>query len=82
MSPGDKVARAFAVFREPALATFDATMHASYGAAAQLERWRAALEDVAKHTPEDAETKRLRLEITVRKNGREAQVVRYASAPR
>ncbi len=59
----------------PELATFDATMHASYGEAAQVERWRAALADVAAHVPEDAETRELVLDITVRKNGREPHVV-------
>ncbi len=34
---------------EPNLATFGVTMHASYSAAAQVERWHAALDDVAAH---------------------------------
>jgi hypothetical protein len=56
--------------KEPALSTFGQTFAASYGAAAQLQRWGAALHDVAQHIPEDTETRALELEITVRKNGR------------
>jgi hypothetical protein len=68
--------------REPALATFDTVMHASYGADAQLARLQAALDDVATHTPEDVETERLTLEVSVRKNGKEPYVVHLSSAPR
>jgi hypothetical protein len=67
---------------EPGLAIFDATIHASYSAGAQIARWHAALEYVAAHTPEDAETKRLVLTLTVRKNGHEPQTFRFESAPR
>lgn len=56
---------------EPALASFDTTFHASYSAAAQVARWEGALDDVASHLTEDAETKRLRLDLTVRRNGHE-----------
>jgi hypothetical protein len=62
---------------KPELSSFDATMHASYGAAAQLARWHAALDDVARHIPDDAETRALVLEISVRRNGHEASVVRF-----
>lgn len=61
---------------------FDREVHASYGAAAQLARLQAALDDVATHLPDDAETKRLLLDVTVRKNGREAQVHHLTSAER
>jgi hypothetical protein len=64
------------------LAIFDAEISAGYGAAAQVARWQAALDDVATHTPDDAETRRLLLDITVRRNGREPYVVRLASAER
>lgn len=64
---------------QPALGTFDVTMHAAYGEAAQLERLRAALDDVATHTPEDAETRALVLDVTVRKNGGEPRVVHMES---
>ena len=56
--------------REPNLAVFGVTMHASYGAAAQLQRWSLALDYVAHHIPEDVETRALELELTVRRNGR------------
>jgi hypothetical protein len=65
---------------EPELGTFDVTMHASYGEAAQLERLRAALDDVATHTPEDAETRALVLDVTVRKNGGEPRVIHVERA--
>lgn len=51
---------------------FDQEMAASYGAAAQLVRLQAALDDVATHMPDDAETKRFFLDVTMRRNGREA----------
>jgi len=54
-------------------------MHASYGAGAQLQRLAAALEDVAKHIPEDGETRALELEVTVRKNGRPPSVTRLVA---
>lgn len=66
----------------PELATFDATMHAPYGAAAQIARWKAALDDVASHTPDDAETRQLFLDLTIRKNGRDPFTVHLASTPR
>jgi hypothetical protein len=79
------VARAFAWrdrVKRPELAAFDVEMHASYGAAAQLARWQAALDDVAAHIPADAETRRLALDVTVRRNGREPRVVHLESAER
>lgn len=66
---------------------FDREMPASYGAKTQLERLQGALDDVATHTPEDAETERLVLEVTVHRNGREAVVhtltspIRTVNAP-
>ena len=57
--------------REPGLSTFDTTIHASYGADAQVQRLQAALLDVAAHVPQDAETHELVLEVSERKNGRE-----------
>ncbi len=67
--------------REPNLSTFGVTMHAAYGGAAQVQRWHAAIEDVAKHIPEDAETRALELELTIRKNGR-AETVTHLLARR
>ena len=55
-------------------------VHASYGAAAQLERLARALDDVAAHIPEDAETVRLVADVTVRKNGGPPTHVELASA--
>jgi len=68
--------------REPELGTFDVTMHAAYGAEAQLARLRAALADVARHVPEDAETRELVLNVTVRQNGKEPEVVLLRSGAR
>jgi hypothetical protein len=64
---------------EPALATFDTTMHASYSAAAQVARWKGALDDVAAHLGEDAETRRLRLDLTVHRNGHETTTYHFTS---
>jgi hypothetical protein len=68
--------------RDPLLSTFDTTIEASYGIAAQLARLKAALDDVATHTPDDDETRRLIADVTVRKNGHEPTVVRLTSVPR
>ncbi len=62
--------------RRPELATFDVEIAASYGARAQLERLQRALDDVSAHIPEDVETERLLLEVTVRHNGREPYLAR------
>jgi hypothetical protein len=67
---------------EPNLSTFDSTMQASYSASAQLARWRAALDDVAAHEAEDFDTRRFFLDVTLRRNGHEAQTFHFASAPR
>lgn len=68
--------------KRPELATFDVEMHAAYGASAQLARWQAALDDVAAHLDMDAETRRLSLDVTVRRNGREPRLVRLESPER
>jgi hypothetical protein len=65
--------------REPALAVFDRPIHASYGAGAQLARFQAAIDDVAAHIPEDAETRALVAEVDVRKNGREPYQARLTA---
>jgi hypothetical protein len=51
---------------------FDQEAHASYSAQTQLARLQAALDDVAAHMPNDAETLRFVLHVTVKRNGREA----------
>jgi hypothetical protein len=66
----------------PNLAVFDLEWAAAYGEAAQLARWQGALDDVFAHTTDDAETKRLVLDVVVRKNGREPHTVTLESAER
>jgi hypothetical protein len=66
---------------ESNLATFDVTMHASYSAAAQVDRWHGALDDVAAHLGEDVETRGLVLDLDVRRNGHEASSYHF-TAPR
>lgn len=67
---------------EPALATFDTTMHASYGASAQLSRLEAALSDVAARARADgdSDTRELVLQVTVRRNGREPSTLTFRRA--
>jgi hypothetical protein len=61
--------------RDPILSLLDTRVFASYGVDAQLARLQRALDDVADHMPEDAETARLIAEVTVWKNGREPGTV-------
>jgi hypothetical protein len=68
--------------RDPVLAALDARVFASYGAGAQLARLQRALDDVADHVPEDGETRRLRADVTVWKNGGSPTTVTLASRPR
>lgn len=68
--------------KRPELAAFDVTFHASYSARAQLSRLGSALDDVAAHIPDDRDTVRLLLSVTIRHNGREPEVVHLASARR
>jgi hypothetical protein len=68
--------------KEPILSTFDVTFDAAYGARAQLSRTQAALDDVASHIEEDAETERLLVDVTLGKNGREPTVTRLVSTSR
>jgi len=68
--------------RDPLLSSIDVTVFASYGLSAQLARVQAALDDVAAHTPDDSETRRLVAEVTAHRNGRDAGTVRLASAER
>lgn len=64
--------------KSPLVATFDTTFEASYGEAALLARMQAALDDVTAHLAGDAETQRLVALVTVRRNGRDAPVVRLS----
>lgn len=68
--------------RRRELALFDTEVSAPYGANATITRLEAALDDVATHMPDDAETRRLLLDVTVRRNGREPYVVHLASGER
>jgi hypothetical protein len=68
--------------RRHELATFDTEINAKYAALAQLSRLQAALDDLATHVPDDIETRRFLLDVTVRKNGREPYVVHLASGER
>lgn len=68
--------------RPQELATFDTEINAKYAVDAQLARLQAALDDLATHVPDDADTRRFLLDVTVRKNGREPFVVHLASPER
>ena len=56
--------------------------HASYGLDAQLFRLQAALDDVAAHIPEDAETRALIAVVQVSENGRPYREVRLTGKRR
>jgi hypothetical protein len=68
--------------RDPVLAALDERVFASYGADAQLAHLQRALDDVADHVPEDGETRRLRADVTVWKNGGEPTTVTLSSHSR
>jgi hypothetical protein len=55
--------------RDPVLSSLDERVFASYGVDAQLARLQQALDDVADHVPEDAETQQLLADVVVRRNG-------------
>lgn len=67
--------------KRPELGVFDREVPAS-SAVTQLDRWRAALDDVATHVPEDAESHRFIADVTVRRNGGKPYVVHLASVER
>jgi hypothetical protein len=64
------------------LATFDTEASARYGASAMLVRLQSALDDVATHVPDDTDTRRFLLDVTIRHNASEPYVVHLASAER
>jgi hypothetical protein len=68
--------------RDPVLGSLDRRVFASYGADAQLARLQRALDDVADHVPDDHDTVRLRAEVLVWRNGREATAVTLVSHQR
>jgi hypothetical protein len=61
--------------RDGTLAAIDTRVFASYGVDAQLARLQHALDDVADHVPDDAETARLDADVLVWKNGRDPSPV-------
>jgi hypothetical protein len=67
---------------DPVLGAVDERAFASYGVDAQLARLQRALDDVAEHLDEDAETVRLRANVVVRKNGGDPYEVTLLSHPR
>jgi hypothetical protein len=68
--------------RYSALAEPSRLRHATYGLEAQLFRLQRALDDVATHTPDDAETIQFVAVADTLKNGRDAGRVRLSSSPR
>jgi hypothetical protein len=68
--------------RDPIVGSPDHERFASYGVDAQLARLQHALDDVADHIPEDAQTRGLAAVVVVRKNGHEPTTVRLESHPR
>ncbi len=68
--------------RDPVLSSLDERVLASYGADAQLARLQRALDDVADHVPDDAETERLHADVLVWRNGRDASALTLESHAR
>ncbi len=68
--------------RYPALSAPSRFVHATYGLDAQLFRLQAALDYVASHTPEDAETLAFVADVDTIKNGRPGPRVRLTSRRR
>lgn len=62
--------------RDGVLGTLDRYVHASYGLEAQIFRLQYALDDVARHIPEDSETEALIAVVDTRKNGRDGAKLR------
>jgi len=67
---------------DPVLQALDRRVFASYGANAQLARLQRALDYVVDRIDEDDETRRLRADVVVWKNGREPTTVTLLSHPR
>ncbi|MFO0659244.1 MAG: SUMF1/EgtB/PvdO family nonheme iron enzyme [Polyangiaceae bacterium] len=64
------------------LQRLDQPAFASYGVAAHLHRLQGALDDVATHTPDDAETLRFLARVEVKKNGHPSTFENLSSVPR
>jgi hypothetical protein len=67
---------------DPVLSSPGTRVFAAYGADAQLARLQRALDDVALHEPEDAETERFVARVVVWRNGREPSTVVLESTQR
>lgn len=68
--------------RDPILGTLGRPVSASYGVAAQLFRLQKALDDVAGHLDDDAETRGVVADVRVWRNGRDSYQTRLESRPR
>ena len=68
--------------RDPVLSVLDVQVRTTDTEATVLARVQAALDDVARHTPDDRETVALVASVTLRSNGRDAREVRLASPRR
>ncbi len=68
--------------RDPILGTLGARVFASYGADAQLARLQAALDDVVEHIDGDDETRGLRADVQIWKNGRDPYTTTLRSRAR
>jgi hypothetical protein len=68
--------------KDPVIGAVDEEVFASYGVDTQLARLQRALDDVADHLPEDAETRGLRAQVTYRRNGRPEETRTLASHER
>jgi hypothetical protein len=68
--------------RDATLGAIDTRVFASYGAAAQIARLQRALDDVADHIADDAETERLAADVVVWKNGRDPTTLTLRSRTR
>jgi len=67
---------------DPVLSSPGTRVFASYGADAQLAHLQRALDDVARHEPEDAETERFVARVVVWRNGRMPSTTVLESAHR
>lgn len=67
---------------DPVLSSPGTRVFAAYGADAQLARLQRALDDVASHEPEDAETQRFVARVRVWRNGRGPEAVVLESPAR
>jgi hypothetical protein len=66
--------------RDPMVGTLGRTVHAAYGADAQLFHLQKALDDVMTHLSGDAETTALVADVEVRRNGKTPYRTRLESA--